>query len=152
MFLEAETFRVVVANTPLISIDLIVRNNKGKILLGKRLNRPAQGYWFVPGGRVYKDESLDDAFERLTQAELGRTFHRIDASMLGVYEHFYEDNVFAHDGVSMSTHYVVLCYRLILPPEFKLELPVSQHEQYKWWAIDDLITDPDVHIYTRTYF
>jgi colanic acid biosynthesis protein WcaH len=48
--LPIETFKTVIASTPLISIDLIVRNNQQQILLGKRLNKPAQGYWFVPGG------------------------------------------------------------------------------------------------------
>lgn len=54
MFLRHEDFATVVRSTPLISIDLIVENAHGEFLLGKRLNRPAQGYWFVPGGRVQK--------------------------------------------------------------------------------------------------
>ena len=35
-------FNVIVKNTPLVSIDLIVRNNKSKVLVGLRANRPAQ--------------------------------------------------------------------------------------------------------------
>ena len=46
--LELETFKTVVASTPLVSIDLIVRNRQGQVLLGLRTNRPAQGGWFVP--------------------------------------------------------------------------------------------------------
>ena len=56
---------------PLISIDLLVQNEHGEYLLGLRNNRPAQGYWFVPGGRVLKNETLDGAFKRLTFEELG---------------------------------------------------------------------------------
>ncbi|EBV2538175.1 GDP-mannose mannosyl hydrolase, partial [Salmonella enterica] len=52
MFLRQEDFAAVVRTTPLISLDFIVENGQGEILLGQRLNRPAQGYWFVPGGRV----------------------------------------------------------------------------------------------------
>ena len=52
MFLSQQAFATVVESTPLISIDLIVENEQGEILLGKRTNRPARGYWFVPGGRV----------------------------------------------------------------------------------------------------
>ncbi|VEA35909.1 glycosyl transferase in colanic acid biosynthesis [Salmonella enterica subsp. enterica] len=70
MFLRQEDFAAVVRTTPLISLDFIVENGQGEILLGQRLNRPAQGYWFVPGGRVCKDETLEAAFARLTQAEL----------------------------------------------------------------------------------
>lgn len=54
MFLRQEDFATVVRSTPLVSLDLIVENAQGEFLLGKRLNRPAQGFWFVPGGRVQK--------------------------------------------------------------------------------------------------
>ena len=56
--LPLSTFKTVIASTPLISIDLVIKNNTGRILLGKRTNRPAQGFWFVPGGRVLKDEPV----------------------------------------------------------------------------------------------
>ena len=42
MFLRPEDFATVVRSTPLISIDLIVENDSGEFLLGKRTNRPAQ--------------------------------------------------------------------------------------------------------------
>lgn len=88
-WLDAETFQTVVASTPLISIDLLVENEQGEYLLGMRNNRPAQGYWFVPGGRVQKNETLDEAFKRLTRMELGVELERTDARFKGVYEHFY---------------------------------------------------------------
>ena len=93
MLLDADRFRTVVAATPLVSIDLIVRRADGAILLGERLNRPAQGCWFVPGGRIRKNESLD-GLSRLSEGELGRVFSRDRARLLGVYEHFYRDSVF----------------------------------------------------------
>ena len=61
MFLRQEDFATVVRSTPLVSLDFIVENSRGEFLLGKRTNRPAQGYWFVPGGRVQKDETLEAA-------------------------------------------------------------------------------------------
>lgn len=54
MFLRQEDFAAVVRATPLISLDFIVENGRGEILLGQRLNRPAQGYWFVPGAGVQR--------------------------------------------------------------------------------------------------
>jgi colanic acid biosynthesis protein WcaH len=118
MWLSSEDFRHVVDATPLISIDLAVRNARGEILLGERLNRPAQGSWFVPGGRVLKNEPLDRAFERLTLAELGKVFSRSAGRFLGVYEHLYADSVFGdrlnqdEQREAPSTHYVVLGYEL----------------------------------------
>ncbi len=73
-----------------------MRNNKQEILLGKRLNRPAQGSWFVPGGRILKDESLENAFKRLMKEELAIETQGLKAhngTFKGIYQHFYDDNV-----------------------------------------------------------
>ncbi|MEP1870522.1 MAG: NUDIX domain-containing protein, partial [Paraglaciecola sp.] len=94
MFLDKETFSNVIESTPLVSIDLVVKNSIGQALLGKRLNRPAKDSWFVPGGRILKNESMAEAFKRLTHDELGQELVITQAELLGVYDHFYEDNVF----------------------------------------------------------
>lgn len=151
MWLSNDVFRTVVASTPLISIDLVVRNTQGEILLGQRLNRPAQGLWFVPGGRILKNETLDAAFCRLTRDELGRAFQRGEARMLGVYEHFYTDSVFGEPGESPDTHYVVLGYQLVLPAGEVLQPPQGQHDQYRWWPLTDAQISIGVHDNTRAY-
>ena len=74
MWLNTRVFRTVVASTPLVSIDLVVRNPQGEVLLGRRLNRPAQGFWFIPGGRIRKNESLNAAFRRLSSSGAGPGF------------------------------------------------------------------------------
>ncbi len=65
--LPTDLFKLIVAHAPLVSIDLVVRNARGEMLLGLRRNRPAQDYWFAPGGRIGKDERLADAFHRITR-------------------------------------------------------------------------------------
>ncbi|MDO9207877.1 MAG: NUDIX domain-containing protein, partial [Sulfuricurvum sp.] len=107
--LPTDLFTTIVQNTPLISIDLIIRNHQGEVLLGKRLNAPAKGFWFTPGGRIYKDEKMTDAFRRIAQDELGVSASLSEASFIGTFEHFYEDSVF---GDHITTHYVVLAYTL----------------------------------------
>ncbi|WP_312481519.1 GDP-mannose mannosyl hydrolase [Stutzerimonas nitrititolerans] len=151
MWLNDDTFRVVVASTPLVSIDLVVQNELGELLLGRRLNRPAQGYWFVPGGRIQKNETLDGAFRRLTSGELGSAFDRASARLLGVYEHFYTDSVFgtAEDGI--DTHYVVLAYHLLLPIGHALMLSSEQHSACRWWSLNEVEASSEVHANTRAY-
>ncbi len=61
-WLDYEPFKIVVQNTPLIAIDLIIENEKGEILLGRRKNPPSNGFLFVPGGRIFKGEYISDAF------------------------------------------------------------------------------------------
>ena len=59
--LDDSVFKTIVKNTPLISIDLIIENSNSEILLGERVNRPARGCLFVPGGRIRKDETINEA-------------------------------------------------------------------------------------------
>lgn len=147
--LPDDLFATVVANTPLISIDLIVEDANGGILLGLRTNPPAKGCWFVPGGRVRKNEPLDAAFSRIARDELGLHAQRAVFPMAGLYEHFYDVN-FA-GAVGASTHYVVLAYRLSIGPD-SLQLPPEQHSRYQWMQPDQIILHPDVHPYTKAYF
>lgn len=147
-WLEAQQFRELVAHMPLVSIDLVVRNPQGAALLGQRLNRPAQGCWFVPGGRIRKDERLASAFARLTLDELGVELPIASARFLGPYEHHYPDN-FA--GTDFSTHYVVLAYELELDLNLHA-LPEQQHGDYRWWPVSDLLANPTVHLHTKWYF
>ncbi|MFA0052397.1 GDP-mannose mannosyl hydrolase [Vibrio breoganii] len=148
MRLELDTFKTVVESTPLVSIDLIVRNSDGQVLLGERTNRPAQGFWFVPGGRILKDEAFEAAFKRLTSVELGVELSLSSASFLGAYEHHYSDNF---SGDEFSTHYVVLGYEVTLDLELS-ELPSEQHGAYRWWDVVELLGSELVHQNTKDYF
>jgi len=64
--LNNQTFQTVIDSTPLISIDLIVKKDN-KILLGKPVNKPAQGYLFSISGRVYKNETIESAMTRIAK-------------------------------------------------------------------------------------
>lgn len=145
--LNQDTLTTIVTHAPLVSIDLVIQNPFGEFLLGYRVNRPAQHSWFVPGGRVFKDETLDQAFERISQAELGVLLARSETQFLGVYEHFYPD---AYIDETLSTHYIPLGYYLALDIELA-KLPKEQHAHYKWFSADELLKSPDVHTHTKWY-
>jgi len=150
MWLDEKQFEAVVAATPLVSIDLVIRDSSKKVLLGQRTNRPAKDFWFVPGGRIMKNESISTAFSRLLHVELGLTDYSIDAGkFLGVYQHFYSDSVF---GGSPSTHYVVLAFELVLDSLDMREMPLQQHQGYQWFAVSDLVAMDNVHQHTKDYF
>jgi colanic acid biosynthesis protein WcaH len=147
--LSEEEFAEVTKNTPLVSIDLIVRNKQNEILLGLRKNDPARGYWFVPGGRICKDEELDHAFKRIAKNELKLDIERKDAELLGAYDHIYPENKFGEKD--FSTHYVALGHKI--PNAYSLKLSEdSQHSAYKWFKIEDLLKDKKVHNNTKKYF
>ena len=146
--LTPEEFAFVVRRTPLISIDLIVRNRRAEMLLGLRRNRPAQGFWFVPGSSIRKNESLAQAFQRVTRSELGRELPIGAARLRGVFEHFYDDN-FSGDP-TFGTHYVVLAYELPIDAD-ALQLPSDQHRDYVWLSDAEVLARADVHPNTKAY-
>lgn len=146
MLLDKDIFSCVVEHAPLISIDLIVTNENGQVLLGRRINEPASGFWFVPGGRIFKDESLDAAFSRTVKVELGLHMQRSEAVFDNLYEHFYDNNVF---NDSFTTHYVVLAHKIKLN---KMPLLNNQHSEYRWFDVEEVVNHDNVHRYTKDYF
>ncbi len=149
MKLDDSKFIQIVDATPLVSVDLIIKNAEGAVLLGKRVNRPAAGYWFVPGGRIRKNELLRNAIQRVADFELGLSPATENLRFLGVYEHFYGDNYLGHEGI--GTHYVVLAYEYLLQDSRPLKKD-DQHSELRWWKVDDLLNCSDVHKNTKAYF
>jgi colanic acid biosynthesis protein WcaH len=147
MLLDNEKFLQVIEATPLVSVDLIFRNAAGEVLLGKRTNPPAQGFWFVPGGRIRKGERIEQALQRVCRAELGVGLEQ--ATLLGTYNHLYEENFLSRPGI--GTHYVVLGFECSLIPGEKLQ-PDQQHSDLLWWSLPALLDSPEVHPLTKGYF
>lgn len=142
-------FRQAVEMLPLVSIDLLLRDASGRYLTGLRTNPPAQGAWFVPGGRIRKNETLRDALQRIARDELGLPIAPDAWQPRGVYEHFYGTNFSGEAG--RSTHYVVLAYEADLSLDIA-SLPQAQHHSYRWLPAEVIAADPGVHPYTQAYF
>jgi len=139
----------IIEATPLVSIDLVIRNPSNKVLLGKRNNRPAMGYWFVPGGRIFKNETINQALKRISEVELGQDLSTKAPSLLGAYDHIYEDNFLNVKGI--NTHYVVLAFVIALQQKIEVKSD-EQHTELKWWEVDKLLQDQTVHQNTKVYF
>ena len=145
MSLPDSTFRDVVKNTPLVAIDLVITDPSGAILMGWRENEPAKGTWFVPGGRIRKDEKIADAFERIIRTETGLAKRLTDSRFGGVYEHLYSTNRFA--DASFGTHYCVLAYLIPLSERPHITID-SQHSMVQWLTL----SSAGIHPYSRAYF
>lgn len=147
--LPPNEFADIVRRTPLVSIDLLVRDAANRVLLGLRQNQPARGFWFVPGGVVRKDETLAEALARISVDELDIPLAMDRVSLLGVYEHFYRENFAEKPG--FGTHYVVLAYQVSLDLD-PAGLPADQHRECRWFTVPELLDDPRVHENTNAYF
>ena len=140
-----EEFKIVVENAPLISIDLVTMF-KDKVLLGRRVNKPAKDFYFTTGGIVRKNELFREAQKRIAKNELGLEL-TTELKFIGIFEHFYNDSIFDN----ISTHYVNHGYLLELEEEL-INLPQEQHSNYKWFSIKELLQSDEVHIYVKDYF
>ena len=145
--LPRETFDLVVRHTPLVSFDLLVRDSQRRLLVGRRTNRPAKDSWFVPGGRIEKDEQLAAAFRRITLAELGVEIELAATRFIGYFEHHYPDNRSGAPG--FGTHYIVLAHE-ISGRELG-SLPDDQHTAYRWLSDAEALADPEVLENTKAY-
>lgn len=144
---EDNEFLQIIHATPLVSIDLILRNETGEVLLGRRLNRPAQGFWFVPGGRILKNERIQEALQRISRREIGVVVS--EATLIGAFDHLYPDNFLG--ALDVSTHYVALRFAAALPGATQLTAD-NQHAELKWWTVQDLLAEPLAHENTKAYF
>jgi colanic acid biosynthesis protein WcaH len=142
--LDDITFKTIIDSMPLISIDILLKKDN-KILLGRRVNKPAQGYFFSTGGRINKNETIDNAMNRIVKNELNIELKSIP-KFIGVFEHFYDDSIYKN----VSTHYVNIAY------EYEVkeisDLPTEQHSEYQWFSIDELLESKQVHKYVKDYF
>lgn len=155
--LPASEFAAAVAALPLVSVDWVVTNPDGQLLLGQRINAPARGWWFTPGGRIRKNEALAQAMLRVGQDELGLApdvCRQVlgKAWLMGAWDHFYPDSAFS---ASVSTHYVNLPHWLPLTwaEVALLKLPVGeQHSAWQWLPLaNDAAQNLLMHPYVRLY-
>lgn len=152
--LDHQSFIKTIEATPLVSVDLVIVRGGNEVLLGLRNNRPAQHFWFVPGGRILKNETMFTALNRIADNELGLSKKSENSELMptfyGVFEHMYEDCFAGEIGV--STHYVVLAHKIEVPIHFALPIADAQHAELKWWPIDAALNSDKVHQYTKNYF
>jgi len=145
--LEVQTFKTVIENTPLVSIDLCLVCN-GQIFLSKRRNDPLKGRWFTPGGRIHKNETWQDALLRILEVELGLTGIELeDFTLMGIWDHFYSNSALDQN---ISTHYVNLPHFAEIKSKPRVVLD-DQHDEFKWFDLSAIANDEKFHPYVRNY-
>ena len=145
------TYLAVVKAVPITTIDLIIRNHKNEILLGWRKNQPAKNSWFLPGGRLLKNERVEDGLSRIYRAELGVDLAFKQPKFLGVFELFFDTNFAGVKGI--GTHNISLAYEIKIGSALSnAVLHTGQHSRFHWFTLKDLIKSPEVHKMVKAYF
>ena len=85
--LSGKDYKYIFTRVPRLCVDVVIANRDG-VLLSRRNIPPYAGRWYLPGGRVLKDESLVGAAKRICRDELGVRAEVI--KILGAIEFFTE--------------------------------------------------------------
>ena len=148
--LSEEIWRKCVDSIPIFGIDMIIFSRDYRVLMGRRINNPAKDKLFVPGGRVYKNERIIDAFNRILLNETGLSFPFNKTNSMGLFEHFY--NVTSWSTSGCSTHYIIEA-RLIEVEQENIKRKINlneQHYTFEWISLEDLNSN-SIHSYSKIY-
>jgi colanic acid biosynthesis protein WcaH len=112
--LPEELFLFISSITPMVNVDLLVRDDAGRILLSWRDDALCGTGWHVPGGVVRFQETLTERVRKTALLELGCEVVVTDPT-----PEFVE--FIRPDGPRERSHFVTFLYHCMLPAE--LETP-----------------------------
>ena len=114
------------AVVPIFCVDVVAEDAQQKrFIIVHRRNEPARGKWWIPGGRVLKDEPVRRAAVRKLKEETGvrGTFVRV----IGFYEFFARKGIFK--GIRVHTPVAVCLVRVAHAGHMRLD---RQSDAGKW--------------------
>lgn len=147
--LPDEAYGAVIDNVVIATVDCIVVNPNGRMLLGKRQQEPWPD-WFVIGGRMRPGETVEQAAQRTVEREIGLV--GIDPArfvLLEVASHVWakRQQLPQENGL----HCISIAMVLILTAEEAAA--VKQNEEYselKWEQVEKVVVGK-YHPIVRTY-
>ena len=141
--LPEELFLYVSSITPLVNVDLLIKDDAGRVLLTWRDGPHYEPGWHVPGGIIRFKETFMDRIQAVSRIELGATV-RADTSPLAI-------NQSIRPSHSVRGHHVSLLFKCMLtsPPDearrFESGSPLAG--QWHWYAVppSNLLAVQDVY-------
>jgi 8-oxo-dGTP diphosphatase len=120
---------------PRVGVGMMILNNKGEVLLGKRIDDPikgtsdlnGEGCWTMPGGKLEFGETLLDGIMREVLEETGIKIDKEKTKLISI-----------TDEVRPGVHYVTAGF---LCKDFTGEPKVTEPEEiteWKWYNLDNL--------------
>ena len=111
---------------PLVCVDVVIIHNN-KCLLLKRKNWPAKNQYWLPGGRILKNESIKEATIRKVKEETN--LNTVYRSFLTVEETFFQND-------QLTKHTINLTNLVVATTDTGFRLD-NQHSNFKWLEKDD---------------
>jgi len=123
-YIHQELYNQILINMPIACVDIALVSH-GSVLLVKRKDAPAQGEWWVPGGRVIKGETMIATAQRKALDEVGIRVH------VGPIVHT-DETIFNDGPCGIAVHSINSCF-FVYPeaPDFSPSLD-SHHADWRW--------------------
>ncbi len=96
--------------TPLVNVDLLIQDEKGRTLLAMRNDVYAGKGWHVPGGIVRFKETLEERVEKVAHNEIGVPV-RYEKKPMAMHQLIHKDR-------DVRGHFISFLYRCFLPSDF----------------------------------
>src|SRR5271163_4247703 len=122
----------ILRSMPIPCVDLLVTDPADRILMIRRVNPPAQGEWWFPGGRVLYRERRSEAARRKLREECGLVPDAVHE--LGTF-----DAIFEGDQGPGAPHGISTVYHLnVTTTDVRLD---GQSTKFSWRSLDRWLSD-----------
>ena len=119
MGLPQETFHFISRCTPIVNVDLLIKDSKNRVLLSWRDDEFAGSGWHIPGGILRYKETIIERLKLVSQLEIGCL---VDYQPLPI---CIEDVILTHDT---RGHFVSFLYACKVSDDFLLTNEVDEYE------------------------
>ncbi|MBI4650514.1 NUDIX domain-containing protein [Candidatus Desantisbacteria bacterium] len=110
MGLPDEVFYYISRTTPLVNVDLLIKDEKGRTLLSWRNDQYAGKGWHIPGGIVRFKETFETRIKKVAETEIGFgvSFDLVPIALNQLIQHDRE----------IRSHFISILYKCFLPGSF----------------------------------
>lgn len=108
--LPDEVFYYVSETTPLVNVDLLIKDENGRTLLAWRDDQYSGKGWHIPGGIVRFKETLEARVQKVAETEIGGdvSFEPVPIAL----------NQFIHKDRDVRGHFISILYKCFLSQSF----------------------------------
>jgi len=128
--LPDEVFRFVSRITPLVNVDLLIKDDLGRTLLSWRDDQYSGTGWHLPGGIIRFKEAMETRVKKVMESEIGVEI-KFDPNPVAV-------NQMINKGWDIRGHFISILYSCSLPSTFAPEnkgLKETDPGYLKWHKI-----------------
>ncbi len=112
--LPDEVFYYISSVTPLVNVDLLIKDEKGRTLLTWRDDPFCGTGWHIPGGIIRFKETMAQRIIKVAQGEIGVENIEYDQTPINLHE-------FIHEEQEIRSHFISFLFRCFLPSSYKLD-------------------------------